>query len=55
MGNDKLNQNLGETGTKPEFEQNNKSNDFSGESVFLMTLLGLGTVGFCYLVYLMIF
>ena len=55
MGNYNLNQNPGETGTKSELEQNNKSNEFSGESVFLMTLLGLGTFGFCYLVYLMIF
>ena len=44
MGNDKLNQTPGEAGTKPELEQNNKSNEFSGESVFLMTLLGLGTL-----------
>ena len=34
--------------------KDNESNEFSGESIFLMTFLGLTTFGFCYLVYLML-
>ena len=39
----------------PGKTKNNESYEFSGESIFWMTFLGLTTFGFCYLVYLMIF
>ena len=41
----------------PENDDNQQeiSYDFSGESVFLMTFLGAVVVGFCYIVYLIIF
>ena len=55
MEKDNLNLKSGETGTKSDLQQGEKSNEFSAESCFLMTLLGIGTVGFWYLVYLMLF
>lgn len=55
MGNDNLNQNQKETGINTDLQQDDKSNDFSAESIFLMTFLGITTIGFWYLVYLMIF
>lgn len=55
MENDNLNPKPEETGTKPDLQQDDKSNEFSAESCFLMTLLGIGIIGFWYLVYLMIF
>ena len=55
MENDNLNQNQKETGINTGLQQGEESNEFSAESCFLMTLLGIGTVGFWYLVYLMLF
>ncbi len=55
MGNDNLNLKPEETRINTDLQQDDKSNEFSAESIFLMTFLGLTTFGFCYLVYLMIF
>ena len=54
MGNDNLNLKPEETGINTGLQQDEKSNEFSAESCFLMTLLGIGIVGFWYLVYLML-
>ena len=54
MGNDNLNLKPEETGINTGLQQGEKSNEFSAESCFLMTLLGISTVGFWYLVYLML-
>ena len=55
MGNDNLNLKPEETGINTGLQQAENSNEFSAESCFLMTLLGIGTVGFWYLVYLILF
>ena len=55
MGNDNLNLKPEETRINTGLQQGENSNEFSAESCFLMTLLGIGTVGFWYLVYLMLF
>ena len=44
-----------ETAKELPMTKDDESYEFSGESCFLMTLLGIGTVGFWYLVYLMLF
>lgn len=55
MGNDNLKMKPEETGINTDLQQDDKSNEFSAESIFLMTFLGITTIGFWYLVYLMIF
>ena len=55
MGNDNLKMKPEETGINTDLQHGEKSNEFSAESCFLMTLLGIGIVGFWYLVYLMLF
>lgn len=55
MEKDNLNLKPEETRINTGLQQDDKSNEFSAESIFLMTLLGIGIVGFWYLVYLMIF
>lgn len=55
MGNDNLNLKPEETRINTGLQQDDKSNEFSAESCFLMTFLGIFIVGFCYLVYLMLF
>lgn len=54
MENDNLNLKPEETRINTGLQQGDKSNEFSAESCFLMTLLGIGIVGFWYLVYLML-
>ena len=54
MENDNLNLKPEETRINTGLQQGDKSNEFSAESIFLMTFLGIGIVGFWYLVYLMI-
>lgn len=44
-----------ETAKELPMTKDDESYEFSGESIFCMTFLGLTTFGFCYLVYLMIF
>ena len=55
MENDNLNLKPEETRINTDLQQDDKSNEFSAESIFLMTFLGIGIVGFWYLVYLMIY
>lgn len=55
MENDNLKMKPEETGINTDLQQDDKSNEFSAESIFLMTFLGITTIGFWYLVYLMIF
>ena len=49
------NKNLHTTPEETGHKKEEKSYDFSGESVFLMTFLGGVAVAFCYIVYLLIF